>query len=99
MAEERPIKLLKDLGITRVLVESGGEFITSLFREKLIDKFYWFQSNKIIGNDGIAAINNLNIKNIKNANEFELMNIKRFGDDILRTLIHQENFSKISCYF
>jgi diaminohydroxyphosphoribosylaminopyrimidine deaminase/5-amino-6-(5-phosphoribosylamino)uracil reductase len=92
-------ELLKDLGITRVLVESGGEFITSLFREKLIDKFYWFQSNKIIGNDGIAAINNLNIKNIKNANEFELMNIKRFGDDILRTLIHQENFSKISCYF
>ena len=92
-------EILKNLGITRVLVESGGHFITSLLKEKFIDKFYWFQSNKIIGNDGITAINDLNITNINNTNVFELIDLKRFDDDILRTLINKENFSKIACYF
>jgi diaminohydroxyphosphoribosylaminopyrimidine deaminase/5-amino-6-(5-phosphoribosylamino)uracil reductase len=91
--------ILKDLGITRVLIESGGQFITSLFETNFIDKIYWFQSNKIIGNDGIPSINNLKIHHIDDAQSFRLLELKRLDNDILKTLINEENFSKIFCHF
>lgn len=92
-------EILKNQGITRILIESGSEFITSLLKEKFIDKFYWFQSTRIIGNDGIPAIKTLNIENINDTEVFKLINLKRFDDDILKILINEENFSKIACHF
>lgn len=92
-------EILKNLGITRVLVESGGKFITSLLKEDLVDKFYWFQSNKIIGNDGIASMGDLNLQNVEECKYLKLMNVKRFDDDMLKILINEENFCKISCHF
>jgi len=90
---------IKNLGITKVLVESGGEFITQLLIDNLIDKLYWFHSSSIIGNDGIAAINNLKCEKIDQLYNFKLENLKRFDDDILKILINEKNFSKIACYF
>ena len=90
---------LCDLGITRVLVESGGQLITSLFRERFIDKLYWFQSNKIIGNDGIPAIRDLCTDSINDSEIFRLIDLKRFDNDILKILINEENLSKITYHF
>jgi len=51
-------KLLKKLGqtgITSVLVEGGSEINTSFLKQKLVDKFYFFFSQKLIGKKGIPA--------------------------------------------
>jgi diaminohydroxyphosphoribosylaminopyrimidine deaminase/5-amino-6-(5-phosphoribosylamino)uracil reductase len=45
-------KLLRDLaarGVMSVLIEGGGEVIASAFKEKVVDKVYFFIAPKITG--------------------------------------------------
>ena len=55
------LRLLSQNGITSVMVEGGQKIFTSFIKDNNFDALIWFKANKIIGNDGIAAINDLNI--------------------------------------
>ena len=48
------------LGINNLLIEAGPTFINDLFKFNLINEIILFRSNKIIGNDGVPFVNNLN---------------------------------------
>jgi diaminohydroxyphosphoribosylaminopyrimidine deaminase/5-amino-6-(5-phosphoribosylamino)uracil reductase len=43
-------------GLTRVLVEGGGEFAAALLRARLVDRLVWFQGPLVIGGDGLPAV-------------------------------------------
>ena len=45
----------------RILVEGGAKLSASLLNENLIDEIAWFRASKIMGNNGLDAISNLNI--------------------------------------
>ena len=74
---------LSDIGITRVLLECGGTLAKSFLQKGLIDQIYWYRSPIIIGSDGLAAVNTLNISTIKNSLLFSHRNTYNFGSDTL----------------
>ena len=77
------IKKISSLGYTRILVEGGAKLSASLLDANLIDEIAWFRASKIMGNDGINAISNLNIDNIDRLKKFKIINTKVIDDDQL----------------
>ena len=77
------IKLISGKGYHRILVEGGSQISTSLIKNNLIDKIYWFRASKVIGGEGIGAISNLNIRKINLVKRFKLENSTRVEDDIM----------------
>ena len=74
---------LSQVGITRILLECGGTLAKSFLQEGLIDQIYWFRSPIIVGKDGLAAVETLNILNIKNSLQFTHRNTYNFDSDTL----------------
>lgn len=81
--------LLRNLaknGIIHVLAEGGGELIGSLFDRKLIDRFIFIISNKIIGGKAApGAIGGSGIKILREAKILNSLDIKKIGGDLLLT--------------
>ena len=75
---------LAEIGITRVLLECGGELAASFMNEDLIDKIFWFQAPILIGGDGLSVINDLGITKIDNAIAFSQKSTYIFGSDTLK---------------
>ena len=60
--EKSPLKLLQylgTLGLSCVLLEGGGQLLTSFLEQNLIDELAWFTAPVILGNQGVPAISNL----------------------------------------
>lgn len=76
---------LGDRGLTRVLVEGGGHLIASLMAEKLVDEVHWFRAPRIIGSDGIAAVQAFGVDRIDQATILDRINVQVLGEDIVET--------------
>lgn len=75
---------LYEMKIMSVLIEAGGHLNGSAL--KYIDKIYHFMAPKILGdNEGLSCFNNKSVSDINECNNFEIDEIKRFGNDILLT--------------
>ena len=77
------IKKISLLGYMKILVEGGSKLSASLLNENLVDEIAWFKASKIMGNNGINAISNLNIDDIDHLKKFRLINSKIIDDDQL----------------
>jgi diaminohydroxyphosphoribosylaminopyrimidine deaminase/5-amino-6-(5-phosphoribosylamino)uracil reductase len=64
------LRKLAELGINNLLVEAGQKINTSFIQERLIDRLVVFQSNKIIGADGLNAIGELNVSELEKCPQF-----------------------------
>ena len=53
---EAVLKLLGERGITRLMVEGGPTVAASFAKAGLVDEFALFRSNKVVGVDGIGAL-------------------------------------------
>ena len=70
--------------LTSILVEGGATVIGSILREKLADKFYLFQSPKVLGgDDGIPMAVGPGAKSIDQCIVLNDTRVRRFGEDIL----------------
>lgn len=77
-------KKLGGMGIINVLVEGGGELVSSLLEEKLVDRFLFFIAPKIIGGrDAVTSVEGVGIKKMKDAIGLSDVTIRRFAKDIL----------------
>ncbi len=72
---------LAERGITRVLVEGGGQVAASLLGAGLVDRLVWFRSPKILGGDGKPAIAGLGLDQLPLASDFDLADHWRVGQD------------------
>jgi diaminohydroxyphosphoribosylaminopyrimidine deaminase/5-amino-6-(5-phosphoribosylamino)uracil reductase len=70
-------------GLTRVLVESGGELAAAMVKNDLIDQLAWFRSAKLIGGDGLSAVAAFGINEIAKAPSFFCNSISNAGEDYL----------------
>lgn len=70
-------------GLTRVLIESGGELAAAFANLDLIDQLAWFRSAKLIGGDGLSAFGAFGINDITNAPSFLRDSITSAGEDVL----------------
>ena len=77
------IRNIVNLGYMRILVEGGAKLSASLLNEDLIDEIAWFRASKIMGNNGVDAISNLNINYIDNLKKFKLIVTNKIEDDQL----------------
>ena len=76
------LSLLRERGISSVLVEGGAGVITSLLRHHLADKVILAIAPKIMGK-GIEAIGELNIKEVSQALKLSFDKIYRVGEDLV----------------
>ncbi len=74
---------LAEAGMTRVLIEGGARLSTSFLKADLVDRVYWFRAPKLIGDDGLAAAQNLNISKIDETRAFTRRKTYDMGPDIL----------------
>jgi 2,5-diamino-6-(ribosylamino)-4(3H)-pyrimidinone 5'-phosphate reductase len=75
---------LHDLGIGRLVVEGGGTLIASLFAHGLVDEFYTFVGDLVIG--GAGAPSPVDGRGFANDNEFvrlSLMDVGEVGEGVL----------------
>lgn len=70
-------------GVTRLMIEGGATFLTSFINEKLYDQLYWFRADKLIGADGLNAVQDLEVQSLDQAVNLDQMSIMICGDDIL----------------
>lgn len=74
---------LGERGLTRVLVESGGEFAATLLRAGLLDRLCWFRAGAVIGGDGRPAIADLGLQDLDQMSRFHLRERIPCGQDVL----------------
>jgi 2,5-diamino-6-(ribosylamino)-4(3H)-pyrimidinone 5'-phosphate reductase len=75
---------LPELGIGRLLVEGGGTLVASLFSHGLVDEFYTYVGDQIIG--GADAPTPVDGRGFPNDNEFvrlSLMDVGEAGEGVL----------------
>ena len=76
--------ILAEMSVTSLLVEGGASICGSMFRERLIDKFYIFKAPKILGGgDGIPMASGPGPSKMDQCMGLTDISFRRFGDDIL----------------
>lgn len=78
--------LLAKQGLTRVLIEGGGQVAASFLQEHLVDRIYAFQAPKVIGGDGLSAVGGLGLTQMSDVPQFERMESRVLGPDCLEIL-------------
>ena len=79
------MKALAARGITRLLVEGGGELAAALLRADLVDRVAWFHAPKVMGGDGVPAALGLGVDAVDEAPEFRRVEIMEVGGDVFET--------------
>lgn len=78
------LKKLAQEEIAHVLIEGGGEIIASALKMNLVDRMSVFIAPKIIGGrDAPTAVEGKGVSRIKDARQFEKMQLTKLGADIL----------------
>jgi diaminohydroxyphosphoribosylaminopyrimidine deaminase/5-amino-6-(5-phosphoribosylamino)uracil reductase len=78
------LKKLCKSGVNSVLIEGGQNIATQFLKENLVDELIWIRSSKIIGNDGIAAIGDLNFSKISESlAQFQKLDTKKIEEDTI----------------
>lgn len=79
------LEALAKRGITRILVEGGSHLLATLIKDELADRLMWFRAGRIIGGDGIPALESIGLERISEAPELHLIEERRLGDDLLES--------------
>lgn len=69
-------------GLTRILVEGGGQLAAGLVQNDLVDELILFQAGKIIGGEGIPAIGATGLAALIDAPPFDLVSTRPIGVDL-----------------
>ncbi|MGE5271484.1 MAG: bifunctional diaminohydroxyphosphoribosylaminopyrimidine deaminase/5-amino-6-(5-phosphoribosylamino)uracil reductase RibD [Thiohalocapsa sp.] len=72
---------LGERGLTRVLVEGGGQLAASLLGGGLVDRLVWFHAPLLLGGDGVAAVAALGLD--------RLAEMPRFAPVASQPIVHQ----------
>ena len=79
---------LASKGINNLLIEVGAKLSTILLSLNLIDNLIIYRSGKIIGNDGLPFINDLNNNCIEKLNNHKISFVRTLDDDVLEIRNH-----------
>lgn len=75
------LRALAGEGITRLMIEGGGQVAGSFLEEGLIDRLVWYRAGKIIGGGGRAAIASLGIEALTDMPAFRMTGARAVGAD------------------
>jgi diaminohydroxyphosphoribosylaminopyrimidine deaminase/5-amino-6-(5-phosphoribosylamino)uracil reductase len=77
------LQRLGDEGLTRLLVEGGGQLAAALLRAGLVDRLVWMRAPLVIGGDGVPAVDALNLGALAGAPRFTLMSSETADGDVI----------------
>lgn len=80
---------LNALGLTRILVEGGGQLAAALLRSDLVDRVAWFHAPCVMGGDGWPAVQAFGIKALAQMPRFRRDCITAVGNDMLSEFTRQ----------
>jgi diaminohydroxyphosphoribosylaminopyrimidine deaminase/5-amino-6-(5-phosphoribosylamino)uracil reductase len=76
------LKKLAELGVTKLLVEGGGELAWSFLEAGCVDRAYWILAPKVFGGrDAKTSVEGLGVKTPDEAFSFKTAKVTRSGDD------------------
>ncbi len=93
-APQTILAALAEAGITRLLIEGGGDIAASFIKAGLVDRIVWFRAPTSIGSEGIAAVAKLGVTVMANAVRWRRIDSRRLGDDLMETYAAQETISR-----
>jgi len=76
------LRRLRSRGVRSVMVEGGGTVITSLLRDRLVDRMVVCIAPKLVG-EGVDAVNDLNILTMAEALTLTDTRFDRLGNDLI----------------
>jgi diaminohydroxyphosphoribosylaminopyrimidine deaminase/5-amino-6-(5-phosphoribosylamino)uracil reductase len=79
------LRQLGDEGLTRLLVEGGGQLAAALLRQGLVDRLVWMRAPMAIGGDGLPAVAVLGVEALTAAPRFTLILSETAGGDVIDT--------------
>jgi diaminohydroxyphosphoribosylaminopyrimidine deaminase/5-amino-6-(5-phosphoribosylamino)uracil reductase len=80
------IKKLNDLSLKSVLIEGGGEVISSALFSNCVDDIYMFVAPKIIGGkNAVPVAGGAGVEKISDALKIKDMKVRKIGADLLIT--------------
>jgi diaminohydroxyphosphoribosylaminopyrimidine deaminase/5-amino-6-(5-phosphoribosylamino)uracil reductase len=83
-------------GLTRVMVEGGGQIAAALLRADLVDRIAWFHAPSVMGGDGWPAVQAFGIETLEHMPRFRRDCITVIGDDMLSEFSRQSPCSPAS---
>ena len=84
------LSALAKRGITRLLVEGGGQLAASLIGVGLVDRIEWFRAAAVIGGDGVPAVAGLGLERVAEAPRFARVSILALDEDVLESYVRQD---------
>ena len=79
----RALEALAERGITRLLIEGGGQLAASLLRADLVDGVAWFHAPCVMGGDGWPAAQAFGITRLADMPRFVRHTVSAVGVDVL----------------
>ena len=83
-------------GLTRILVEGGGQIAAALLRADLVDRIAWFHAPSVMGGDGWPAVQAFGTETLEHMPHFRRDCITVIGDDMLSEFTRQRQCSPAS---
>ena len=77
-------------GLRTILVEGGSQLAASFVREGLVHELAWFRAPLLIGGEGLSAVAELGLTDLKAATRWRPVATERIGDDVLDTYVRVE---------
>ncbi|MDE2580516.1 MAG: bifunctional diaminohydroxyphosphoribosylaminopyrimidine deaminase/5-amino-6-(5-phosphoribosylamino)uracil reductase RibD [Rhodospirillales bacterium] len=81
----RGLAYLGAAGLTRLLVEGGGQLAAALLRERLVDRIAWFHAPAVLGGDGWPAVAAFGVAGLDRMPRFVRRSAVPLGADMLST--------------
>jgi diaminohydroxyphosphoribosylaminopyrimidine deaminase/5-amino-6-(5-phosphoribosylamino)uracil reductase len=80
------LRALRQAGINSLLVEGGGRLAGALLEAGLVDRYYWLQSPRWLGEQGVPAIAGLSGMPLDRSKPWRVVERRALGQDTLLTL-------------
>jgi diaminohydroxyphosphoribosylaminopyrimidine deaminase/5-amino-6-(5-phosphoribosylamino)uracil reductase len=90
------LQALGKAGLTRLLVEGGGQIAAALLRADLVDRIAWFHAPAIMGGDGWPAVQAFGTETLDRMPRFRRHCVTSIGNDILSEYSRQAPCSPAS---
>lgn len=81
---------LAEAGITRLLVEGGGQIAAALLRARLVDRIAWFHAPAVMGADAWPAVAAFGIERLADMPRFVRLETRPLGEDVLTEFVRQD---------
>jgi diaminohydroxyphosphoribosylaminopyrimidine deaminase/5-amino-6-(5-phosphoribosylamino)uracil reductase len=81
---------LAEAGITRLLVEGGGQIAAALLRAQVVDRIAWFHAPAVMGADAWPAVAAFGIERLADMPRFVRQDERPVGEDVLAEFIRQD---------